>query len=67
VILDAQHFSDDPIATIRLSLVRPIEVEIDVEARRGRFRVRGIVESVGEPIRNPVTGAEHRVRITDKW
>ena len=23
----------------------------------------GLIETVGEPIRNPVTGAEHRVRI----
>jgi hypothetical protein len=44
-------------------LFRPIEYEVDVEARRGRFRVAGIVETVGEPIRNPVTGAEHRARI----
>ena len=44
-------------------LYRPIEFEVDVEARRGRFRVPGIVETIGEPIRNPVTGAEHRVRI----
>jgi hypothetical protein len=44
-------------------LFRPIEFEVDVEARRGRFRVPGIVETVGEPIRNPVTGAEHRARI----
>ena len=44
-------------------LYRPIEYEVDVDARRGRFRVPGIVETVGEPIRNPVTGAEHRARI----
>ena len=44
-------------------LFRPIEYEVDVDARRGRFRVPGIVETIGEPIRNPVTGAEHRVRI----
>ena len=44
-------------------LFEPIEYEIDIEARRGRFRVPGIVETVGEPIRNPVTGNEHRVRI----
>jgi hypothetical protein len=44
-------------------LFRPIEYEIDVDARRGHFRVPGIVETTGEPIRNPVTGAEHRVRI----
>jgi len=44
-------------------LFQPIEFEVDVEARRGRVRVPGIVEMTGEPIRNPVTGAEHRVRI----
>ena len=45
------------------TLFRPIEFDVDVEARRGRFSVPGIVETVGEPIRNPVTGAEHRARI----
>jgi len=44
-------------------LFRPIEYTVDIDARRGRFQVPGIVETVGEPIRNPVTGAEHRVRI----
>lgn len=44
-------------------LFLPIEYEVDVDARRGRFSVPGIVETVGEPIRNPVTGAEHRARI----
>jgi hypothetical protein len=44
-------------------LFLPIEYEVDVDARRGRFRVPGIVETVAEPIRNPVTGAEHRARI----
>jgi hypothetical protein len=41
----------------------PIELEIDVDARRGRLAISGLVEAVGEPIRNPVTGAEHRARI----
>jgi len=45
------------------TLFKPIEVAIDVEARRGRFSVPDILETVGEPIRNPVTGAEHRARI----
>jgi hypothetical protein len=44
-------------------LYLPIEFDVDVDGRRGRFRVPGIIETVGEPIRNPVTGAEHRVRI----
>jgi hypothetical protein len=41
----------------------PIDFEVDVDARRGRVRVPGLIEMRGEPIRNPVTGAEHRARI----
>jgi hypothetical protein len=44
-------------------LYRQIRVEIDVDARRARVVVPGVYEASGEPIRNPVTGAEHRVRI----
>ena len=44
-------------------LFEPIEIDIDVDGRRGRFVVPGMVEVTGEPIRNPVTGAAHRVRI----
>ncbi len=40
-----------------------IEFEHDLAARRGRFSVKGLIEAVVEPIRNPVTGAEHRVRV----
>jgi hypothetical protein len=41
----------------------PIEVEIDVDARRGRARIEHHLEIEGRPIRNPVTGAEQRARI----
>jgi hypothetical protein len=41
----------------------PIEATIDVEARRADIRIGGIAKVHGEPIRNPVTGAEHRARI----
>lgn len=44
-------------------LFEPIEFEVDVDARRAHLLVPGIIETVGEPIRNPVTGIEHRVRI----
>jgi hypothetical protein len=44
-------------------LYRPIEFAVDVAARRGHFRVPGLVETIAEPIRNPVTGAEHRVSV----
>lgn len=43
--------------------IREIEFDVDVVARRGRIVVREAFEISGEPIRNPVTGAEHRVRI----
>ena len=41
----------------------PIEFDVDVDARRGKVRVDGVLDLDGEPIRNPVTGAEHRARI----
>ena len=40
-----------------------IEIKVDVEARLGRIFVDGFVECSGEPIRNPVTGEQHRALI----
>ena len=45
------------------TLYRPIDFSIDVDGRRAQARIPGVVESESQPIRNPVTGAEHRVRI----
>ena len=39
------------------------EVNIDIDKRRARLNVPGYIEQRGEPILNPVTGAEHRIRI----
>ena len=36
---------------------------MDIEARRGLVVVDGVFELNVEPIKNPVTGAEHRARI----
>src|ERR1700687_4069015 len=44
-------------------LSKPIDFTVDVDARRGRLSIPGVIETTGEPIRNPVTGAEHRARI----
>lgn len=44
-------------------LFLPIEFEVDVESRRARVNIPGLLEASGEPIRNPVTGGEHRARI----
>jgi hypothetical protein len=40
----------------------PIEMNIDVDGRKANILVDGIVETTLEPIKNPVTGAEHRAR-----
>ena len=42
----------------------PIEIEADIEGRTGRIAIAGIVDTRVEPIRNPVTGAEHRARVS---
>lgn len=40
-----------------------IDFEVDVDARTAKLVIPGVVESVGVPIKNPVTGLDHRVRI----
>lgn len=42
---------------------KPIDIAIDVDSRKGHIRVDGLIDVKGEPIRNPVTGHEHRARI----
>ena len=49
--------------TVLEPLARPIDFEVDVEERRARLVVPGLIETTGEPIRNPVTGAPSRARI----
>ena len=44
-------------------LFKPIELELDVARRTARLRVPGLVDTSVEPLKNPVTGAEHRARI----
>jgi hypothetical protein len=43
--------------------VASFELEHDREGRHARVRIPGLAESRVEPIRNPVTGEEHRARI----
>ncbi len=40
-----------------------IDYDVDVDARRGKVSVEGVFDLTGEPIRNPVSGQEHRARI----
>ena len=44
-------------------LFKPIEIDIDIEARTARLRVPGLIDTTVEPIKHPVTGAAHRARI----
>lgn len=51
------------IDTVFDPLFVPVAFAVDVEKRTARVTVPGLFETWGEPIRNPVTGAEHRARI----
>jgi hypothetical protein len=49
--------------TIKEPIYTTINIDIDMDARRAKCRAGEVLESRGEPILNPVTGAEHRVGI----
>ena len=40
-----------------------IDFDVDIDARNGSIIVNDLIETTGVPIRNPVTGMEHRARI----
>ena len=41
----------------------PVEIKADRERRTAKFSLPGVVEYPAEPIKNPVTGEEHRAQI----
>ncbi len=45
------------------TIVKPIDIAIDLDARTGHVRIPDVFDLKAEPIRNPITGAAHRVRI----
>ncbi len=49
--------------TVHETLFRPIDFEVDIEARTARVAIPGVLDSTGRPIRAPHGGDEHRVRI----
>jgi hypothetical protein len=51
------------IDTFHEPVFAPIDFQLDLDGRTGRVRVEGIIDTAVEPIRNPVTGAEHRVSV----
>lgn len=42
---------------------KQIDLTVDVDGRSAKLNVPGLIEARGEPIKNPVTGADHRARI----
>jgi hypothetical protein len=47
----------------RATIFAPIHLEADREGRKAKIRIPGVMENDIEPIRNPVTGEEHRAAI----
>ncbi len=52
------------VTTVLETAYRPIQFTMDLEAGTGSLSVAGIIETTVEPIRNPMTGARHRARVT---
>jgi hypothetical protein len=44
-------------------LFLPIEYEFDLDGRTARVVVPGVFETTSKPIKNPVTGEAHRIRV----
>ena len=44
-------------------MFRPIRFSVDIDRRTGSVTVDGLIRTDVEPIRNPMTGAEHRARV----
>jgi hypothetical protein len=50
-------------STVHEPIFKPIEFEVDIDRRRARVAIPGVLEGSGRPIISPATGEEHRVRI----
>ena len=50
-------------STVHDTLYRPIDVSIDIDARRANLKIAGLVESTGTPMKNPFTGENSRAQI----
>lgn len=40
-----------------------VNFDVDIDTRKGKVNAKGVFDITGEPIRNPVSGEEHRARI----
>ena len=58
------HVFSTTVTNLLPTLYAPIDFECDVAARTARLHIPDVVDGTISPIRNPVTGAAHSVRIT---
>lgn len=50
-------------STVLDPIFAPIEFEVEIDQRRARVSIPGVLDAIGRPIISPATGEEHRVRI----
>lgn len=70
-ILSGQHSAEGTLFHICSLIVSkmhdpifgPVSFEFDKEARTARLSIPGVLETDVEPIKNPVTGAPHRIQV----
>jgi hypothetical protein len=51
-------------STVHPPLLKRIEFDVNIEYRKAHIVIPEVLESTARPIRSPLTGAEHRVRIS---
>lgn len=51
------------ISKIHDPVFAPIRFEFDLAGRRAKLSIPDVIEAENEPIRNPVTGAPHRIQV----
>lgn len=70
-IMSGQHSADGTLFKIMSVITEnllepifaPIDWQFDMAGRRSQISIPGVLEMTTEPIRNPVTGAPHRIQI----
>lgn len=50
--------------TVHEPVFARIDFDLDIDGRSAKLSIPGWIDARGEPLRNPVTGEEHRARIT---
>jgi hypothetical protein len=51
------------VSTVLEPIFAPIHFEFDMPGRRAKVSIPGVLETENEPIKNPVTGAPHRIQV----